>query len=62
MSLKDSGKPVKGFGGGESLDGHLGVGGESTWLQFQHEIKLENLVFYLIIRSIGISGFQVFFS
>ena len=62
MSLKDSGKPVKGFGGGEFSDGHLGGwGGESTWLQFQHEIKVGKSVFYLIIRSIGISGFQFFF-
>ena len=37
-------------------------GGESTWLQFQHEIKVGKSVFYLIMRSVGISGFKFSFS
>lgn len=62
MSLKDSGKPVKGFGEESFQMDIWGWGGESTWLQFQHEIKVGKSVFYLIIRSIGISDSKFSFS
>lgn len=59
MLLEDYRKSVKGFRVGEF---RLIPKIKLAWLQFQHEVKVCKSVFYLIIRSVGVPWFRVFFS